>query len=595
MSGLRDWLDHRTGYRQLLSSALTESIPGGARWRYVWGSTLTFALGVQLVTGVVLWTAYSANATGAWESVYYIQHVMTGGWILRGIHHYMAQLTTILLVLHLMQVLIDGAYRAPREVNFWFGLVMLFLVLGLSITGYLLPWDQKGYWATKVATSIAGMTPVVGAGLSRVLVGGAEYGHHTLTRFFALHAGVLPGLIALCIVAHVYLFRRHGVKPREPVKKPDGHFWPDQMLRDGMACLVVMATVLLLVLWTHGAPLGAPADPVKAYGAARPEWSFLFLYQWLKYFPVGWEVVGAMVIPTMVVGLIAAMPFIGRTQVGHRFNLFFIGAVLVGIGFLTAQAVADDRANPDFVAARAEADWNAERVAELVGGARGIPPEGAISLLRHDPLAQGPEIFAQSCASCHRFDGHDGTGQVPDDEQTASDLKGFANRDWIAGLMDPEQVGEVHYFGGTRFRRGRMVRFVTRRMASYEEELQAQVPLVVAALSAEAELPAQRAADSADASDIVRGRALIQSEEMGCTECHDFRAANPEPDAPLLTGFGSKEWLRAFIANPSHDSFYGDRNDRMPAYAVEGILTDTDIGLVADWLRGDWYGAAEVP
>ena len=162
MSAWKDWLDHRTGYRRLLSAALYESIPGGARWRYVWGSTLTFALAVQLITGVILWTAYSANASGAWESVYYIQTTMSGGWILRGIHHYMAQLTTVLLVLHLMQVVIDGAYRAPREVNFWFGLILLFLVLGLSLTGYLLPWDQKGYWATKVATSIAGITPVVG-------------------------------------------------------------------------------------------------------------------------------------------------------------------------------------------------------------------------------------------------------------------------------------------------------------------------------------------------------------------------------------------------------------------------------------------------
>ena len=143
MRGMLDWLDNRTGYRALLQGVLYERIPGGARWRYIWGSTLVFAMVVQLITGVVLWSAYSANAQGAWESVWFIQNQMTGGWLLRGIHHYMAQVTIVLLVLHLMQVLIDGAYRAPREVNFWFGLILLQLVLGLSLTGYLLPWDQN--------------------------------------------------------------------------------------------------------------------------------------------------------------------------------------------------------------------------------------------------------------------------------------------------------------------------------------------------------------------------------------------------------------------------------------------------------------------
>src|SRR5687768_10225464 len=167
-----DWLDNRTGYRQITQEALYENVPGGARWRYVWGSTLTFALFIQFVTGVFLWMAYSPGSQTAWASVYYIQHEMAGGWFLRGLHHFTAQAMTILLVLHLMQVVIDGAYKAPREVNFWCGLLLLMLVLGLSLTGYLLPWDQKGYWATKVATNIAGITPVIGPWLQKLVVGG---------------------------------------------------------------------------------------------------------------------------------------------------------------------------------------------------------------------------------------------------------------------------------------------------------------------------------------------------------------------------------------------------------------------------------------
>jgi ubiquinol-cytochrome c reductase cytochrome b subunit len=140
---LLDWLDQRTGIRKLTHEALYENVPGGARWRYVWGSTLTFALAIQFITGVVLWTAYSASSQTSWESVYYIQDHMFLGWFVRGLHHYTAQAMIVLLVLHLMQVLIDGAYKAPREVNLWTGLALLLLVLGLSLTGYLLPWDQR--------------------------------------------------------------------------------------------------------------------------------------------------------------------------------------------------------------------------------------------------------------------------------------------------------------------------------------------------------------------------------------------------------------------------------------------------------------------
>src|SRR5688500_9914295 len=138
---LLDWLDDRTGVRGMTRAMLYEHIPGGARWRYVWGSTLMFAFVVQMITGFFLWTAYSPSSQTAWESVWYIQNQMTLGWLLRGIHHYTAQVMVVLLGLHMLQVIVDGAYRAPREVNFWLGLILAGLVLALGLTGYLLPWD----------------------------------------------------------------------------------------------------------------------------------------------------------------------------------------------------------------------------------------------------------------------------------------------------------------------------------------------------------------------------------------------------------------------------------------------------------------------
>src|SRR5882757_4043878 len=161
MKRVLDWFDERTGFRGFVHEALYERIPGGARWRYVWGSTLVFAFFVQVVTGIFLWMMYSPSAQTAWESVYYIQNQTQFGWLLRGVHHFMSQAMVVLLAIHLLQVIVDGAYRAPREVNFWLGLVLMMIVLGLSLTGYLLPWDQKGYWATRVATNLLSIVPVV--------------------------------------------------------------------------------------------------------------------------------------------------------------------------------------------------------------------------------------------------------------------------------------------------------------------------------------------------------------------------------------------------------------------------------------------------
>jgi ubiquinol-cytochrome c reductase cytochrome b subunit len=588
------WLDSRTGFKNILHEALYENVPGGSRWRYVWGSALTFTFMVQVITGIFLWMAYSPSSQTAWESVFYIQNQMWGGWLLRGIHHFTAQAMTVLLVLHLMQVVIDGAYKAPREINFWFGMILLVLVLGLSLTGYLLPWDQKGFWATKVATNIMAITPFVGPELQRVVIGGADYGHHTLTRFFALHAGVLPGLVILFIVGHVYLFRKHGLTAAEPKMRPDCAFWPDQVLKDVIACLAVLAAVLFFIVKPRlfgggelGADLGAPADPSEAYSAARPEWYFLFLFQFLKakwltgIFGHQGELVGAIIIPGLVMALLFAMPILGKWRLGHRFNLGFLCVLIGGAGLLTYQAIREDKHKPEYLVSVKQAERDAHRVKELARE-RGIPLSGAVELLRTDPMTQGPKLFAKNCASCHRYDGHNGLGEVPKDLQAASDLHGFGTREWIAGWLNLQKIVSSNYYGATKFADGKMVKFVKKDAAQFTPE---DVKKMAAALSAEAQLPSQGEGDRRDAVMIEQGRALLASENARCTECHQFRKKDEDATAPDLTGYGSREWLIGIISNPKHERFYGRRNDRMPAYGEEGILESPAIALIADWLR----------
>lgn len=616
-AGLIDWLDDRTGVKKIVDEALYEPVPGGARWRYVWGSTLVMAFVTQIITGTFLWMAYSPSTQTAWESVFYIQYEMPGGWLLRGIHHFMAQAMIVLLALHFVQVVWDGAYRAPRELNFVIGIVLMLIVLGLSFTGYLLPWDQKGYWATSVGTNLASQAPVVGPEIKKLAIGGSDYGHHTLTRFFALHAGVLPGLMVGFIALHVMLFRRHGLHAKNPKGSVDGVFWPDQVLKDSVAALGVLAAVLGLTVYYGGAELTAPADPSNPYDAARPEWYFLFLFQFLKWFPGEAEVWGAFVIPGLVVAVLFVMPWIGRWRVGHFLNVAMLAVLLGGSAILTVQALQEDyyadwypdatddpRHEPStrFLVAKKEAHHVAERVVELAQSPSRIPPTGALTLVYNDAFLQGRKIFEANCASCHPHSPRDAESDAP---ALAPNLYRVGGADWVAGMLDPERVGGKHFLGydNSPFADGDMVDWVQSTIGEPEpedaEETARQVRLVSLALAAEGDSAwAVAEGQTAPTADEIAEGAVILTEEIGCADCHNFHDVDYNTGAPDLTGYMSRGWLIDFIRDPTDERFYPDTNDRMPSFAPHddprlNQLDDKSLELVVDWLLGNWYRPAE--
>jgi len=633
MKAILSWLDNRTGYRDFVHDALYERIPGGSRWRYVWGSTLVFTFTVQMVTGLFLWMAYSPSSQTAWESVYYIQHEMQFGWLLRGIHHFTAQAMIVLLALHLMQVIIDGAYKAPREVNFWLGLILMKITLGLSLTGYLLPWDQKGYWATKVATNLSTAVPFVGPEIQRLVVGGPNYGHHTLTRFFAMHAGVLPALLIGFLGLHIYMFRRHGITVHDATRKAETTFWPDQVLKDAVACLAVLMVVLVLVFQhvpNHdlgqladdgrmgdvlGAELGAPADPTDNYSAARPEWYFLFLFQLLKYFPGETEVWGSIYIPGLVVLVMFLMPFIGRWKLGHRFNVVYMFTLLIGVGILTGVAINDDRHGPksaEYANAVKDAEDKSRRVVELIRGGQFVGYEPARVLLHNDPKTAGPELFAHNCSMCHRFEMHDGTGKSIDLPARASDLGKFGYREWIRGFI--KKPYESKYFGATvhgsfkgkpigdAFVNGKMAQWAKDNIPHMETR---EIDGVVEFLQAQS----KRTDITPPDPELVKiGREFwlngsvkkIKNEagEMedlqlqACSDCHAMRI-NGEvlseglgEGYPDLTGYASEDWLRSFLLDPGAERHYGYKN-AMPSY--KDRMSDKDLEILIRWMRKRWY------
>lgn len=608
MQRLMNWLDARTGYRTLMHEALYERVPGGARWRYVWGSTLVYTFTVQMITGFFLWTAYSPSAQTAWESVYYIQYVMQAGWLVRGIHHFTAQAMIVLMAIHLMQVIIDGAYQAPREINFWLGLVLMQIVLGLSLTGYLLPWDQKGYWATQVATNIMGISPGVGPEVQKLASGGVNYGHATLTRFFALHAGLLPALLVGFLALHIYVFRRHGITVPDPKRAPDTTFWPDQVLKDAIACLAVLATVLVLTLW-KGAELTAPADPSEQFSAARPEWYFLFLFQFLKYFKGTLEVVGAIYIPGAIMLVLVLMPFIGRTKFGHRLNVFFMFAVLLGAGALTVVAIREDQQDPNYAAAVHDAEVQAKRVQELAQSPQGIGVAGAIQLLRQDPKTQGGKLFAKNCAVCHRYDGKDGTGKEVQEMQgdklvasiaTATDLGNFGSREWVTAVIKNfgkhiEPTTHARFDGQEikdRFTAGDMATWSKENGSELKpDDLSAIVEFIVDQ-SGTANPPTNPELVKQGREFFANGNDQIQE---SCGTCHklqprgEMKALGGGSEAPDLTGYGSEQWLSSFISNPGDKRHYGKKN-AMPDFADR--LSDQERKLLIDWMQHKWYEPA---
>ncbi len=629
MNRLLDWLDHRTGFRNAMNVALYEHIPGGARWRYVWGSTLSFCFFVQVVTGLILWASYSPSAQTAWESVYYLQHHTPGGWLLRGVHHFTAQAMVVLLAIHFVQVIIDGAYRAPREINFWLGLILMQIVLALGLTGYLLPWDQKGYWATKVATNMIALVPFVGERLQQVVVGGSDYGHHTLTRFFALHAGVLPALLVLFLTLHVLLFRRHGLTVRDPDRAPATTFWPEQLLRDAVACFGVMVVVLILVLRNYpsmeageplgahlGAELGAPANPAESYAAARPELYFLFLFQLLKFMEAFPPIVGAVIVPGLVMLSLFLMPFIGRWELGHRFNIVWTFALLIGAGILTVLAWRTDHngitpASLHYLHAVEDAEHQARRTVALANAPTGIPPTGALTLLRTDPKTQGPKLFRQHCAACHSHAPADGANAetslvIVAEKPSAPNLWGVGTRQWVHGLLDPKQIAGPNFFGNTAHKEGDMVTFVNDAIGTQLEELQGEelaafkkrIDDVTFALAHEAGMIREMAVDI-DARVAAGREAILQSDPgFSCIDCHKFGEEGSLGMAPDLTGYASREWLTEFISNPEHERFYPETNDRMPAFAANAEnpaanrLSAEDMEILVSFLRGEWYEPA---
>jgi len=595
------WLNDRTGIVSFWQTYRQRTAPLRCRTLASWPSVIVFLFFLEAVTGLVLWMYYSPSAQTAWESVYYLQYEVLGGGLLRALHYYGGQVLLGVSGIYVLHLLYRWAYRAPREVVFWLAVLLVPVTLGVLLTGDLLAWSQRGYWSTNVRTNFLLLIPAIGDGLRRLAIGGPEMGHLTLTRFFALHAGLLSVVFAGLLWLHAKALRRADEAERA-AGHPSYPLWPIQTAFNALACAVALAVVL--VLSASGVELGSPRDPGDAYAAARPDWYFIGVYQLANYFPGSMKIIPIFVVPGAIVLLYLAMPFIGRTLAGHVFNMLAAFGLLAGAVVLSCIAIIHDRDNAAHQASlQAEADA-AQRVRQLIE-AQGIPPAGALALLWDDPKTQGPKLFKQHCASCHDYNG--GPTPILAEKPSAPDLYGFASVAWLSGFMDRKQLtynpaaeelsvsNRPKYFGNTKFQNGKMAGFLKDDLPEVLKDIDdgpAQFKKLIEALAAEA---------SAKPGYKPPEEVLALFEDFTCTSsgCHHFHGQGQLGTAPDLTGYGSREWLIGIIRDPAHKRFYGARNDRMPSYAPadrpdQHILSPRQVEMLADWLRGQWYETAAV-
>jgi cytochrome b6 len=323
LGGALGWLDERYRIRELLSFLGHKSVPLGPHfvWYYFGGISL-FLFMVQVLSGILLLLYYQPGEATAHESVKFLISEVQFGWLMRSVHSWSANLMVGAIFAHMFSVFFTRAYRKPRELTWISGFLLLALSLAFGFSGYLLPWDELAFFATKVGTDIVGVLPVVGDFLLVLLRGSEDVTGATLTRFFGIHIAVLPGLFTLILAVHLIQIQRQGMsEPEEwqkqaPEKRRSMPFFPGFLLRDLLLWLVVL-NVLAVLAVVFPWELGPKADPfAPAPAGIRPEWYFMFMFETLKMLPahiwfIEGELVGILVFG--VGGLLwLLVPFIDR-------------------------------------------------------------------------------------------------------------------------------------------------------------------------------------------------------------------------------------------------------------------------------------------
>jgi ubiquinol-cytochrome c reductase cytochrome b subunit len=320
------WLEHRLGLIKPLSDAAAHPTPANnASWMYVFGSAATVLLILQVATGILLALIYSPSANEAWGSLNVLNHDIALGWYVRALHGWGSDFMIAIVLIHMVQVFLFGAYKFPRELTWIVGVLLLLLTLGMAFTGQVMRFDQDAYWGLGIGASIASRVPLVGAPLVHLVLGGPIIGAATLSRFFTLHVFVIPGLLLAGVGVHVWMVLLHGVSDwpmpgrivtkatyereyHELTQKTGIPFVPDAAWKDAVFAAAILFSVMACAFFFGPFGPSGPPDPTIIQTAPKPDFPFLWIYAVLAFLPPSIETPVMLVVPVLAIAAMLLLP-----------------------------------------------------------------------------------------------------------------------------------------------------------------------------------------------------------------------------------------------------------------------------------------------
>jgi ubiquinol-cytochrome c reductase cytochrome b subunit len=332
---LYNWFEQRLGLGQPIIEAVEHEVPENtSSWWYVFGSAATVLLGLQVVTGILLALVYTPSASHAWNSLEFLDHNVKLGWFLRAMHGWGSDFMIAVVLVHMAQVFTFGAYKFPRELTWIIGVFLLLLTLGMAFTGQVLRFDQDAYWGLGIGASIASRVPLFGGWLVDMMLGGPIIAGPTLTRFFALHVFVIPGILLASVGLHLWMVLRLGINDwpmpgrivrkstyvreyHELTKQSGIPFVPDAAWKDAIfAAAILLSVVACALIFGPFGPTGQP-DPTIIQTAPKPDFAFLWIYAVLAYLPPSLETPVMFIAPILAIGAMLLLPLVAGEGEKH--------------------------------------------------------------------------------------------------------------------------------------------------------------------------------------------------------------------------------------------------------------------------------------
>ena len=447
------WFERRLGLEKPLREAAAHPTPArSASWWYVFGSAATVLFLLQIATGILLALVYTPSAGEAWSSLEFLNHQITLGWFLRAVHGWGSDFMVAIVLIHMVQVFLFGAYKYPRELTWVIGVFLLLFTLGMAFTGQVLRFDQDAYWGLGIGVSIVSRVPWIGGPLVHLMLGGPIIGGQTLARFFALHVFVIPGVLLGAVAVHVWMVLHLGVNEwpmpgrvvskatydreyHEQTAKNGVPFVPDAAWKDAVfAAAILLAVLACALLFGPFGPSGEP-DPTIIQTAPKPDFAFLWIYAVLAYLPPELETPFLFIAPIVVIGGMLLLPFIAGEGEKHwsrrPIAVLMVAVIAVTLGVFTHLGTYTPW-SPVMEA------WSADTT----------PPE---YLRGRSPLERQGALVLQNkqCRNCHALDGRGGlrgpaldsiATRMTEDQMIRQVLQGGGNMPAYGNALSPAET-----------------------------------------------------------------------------------------------------------------------------------------------------------